>query len=82
MMSMFALSMLFVMVPRAAASAGRINEILEIKPQILALLKEWEDTFLQDLSVEERTALLDLLKKIGHSIFDNPRCGMCNNNCC
>jgi ATP-binding cassette subfamily B protein len=35
MMSMFALSMLFVMVPRAAASAGRINEILEIKPQIV-----------------------------------------------
>lgn len=58
------------------------SKALEIKPQILALLKEWEDTFLQDLSVEERAALLDLLKKIGHSIFDNPRCGMCNNNCC
>ena len=39
------------------------SKALEIKPQILALLKEWEDTFLQDLSVEERTALLDLLKK-------------------
>ncbi|NLM46135.1 MAG: ABC transporter ATP-binding protein [Firmicutes bacterium] len=34
MMSMFALSMLFIMIPRAAASADRINEILETKPQI------------------------------------------------
>ncbi|HHX74175.1 MAG TPA: ABC transporter ATP-binding protein, partial [Firmicutes bacterium] len=35
MMSMFGLSMLFVMIPRAAASATRINEILETKPQIV-----------------------------------------------
>lgn len=35
MFSMFALSMLFVMIPRAAASADRINEVLETKPEII-----------------------------------------------
>ena len=35
MMSMFALSMLFVMIPRASVSAKRINEVLETKPGIV-----------------------------------------------
>ena len=37
MMSMFALSMLFVMIPRASVSAKRINEVLETKPEIVDL---------------------------------------------
>ncbi|NLZ39516.1 MAG: ABC transporter ATP-binding protein [Firmicutes bacterium] len=35
MFSMFNLSMMFVMIPRAAASAVRINEVLETKPEIV-----------------------------------------------
>jgi ATP-binding cassette subfamily B protein len=34
MFSMFALSMLFVMIPRAAASLARVNEVLDTKPSI------------------------------------------------
>ncbi|HZK24701.1 MAG TPA: ABC transporter ATP-binding protein [Oscillospiraceae bacterium] len=34
MFSMFSLSMIFVMIPRAAASANRINEVLETVPSI------------------------------------------------
>jgi ATP-binding cassette subfamily B multidrug efflux pump len=35
MFSMFNLSMMFVMIPRAAASAARINEVLETQPEIV-----------------------------------------------
>ncbi|MCR4399598.1 MAG: ABC transporter ATP-binding protein [Syntrophomonadaceae bacterium] len=35
MFSLVMLSMLFVMVPRAAVSAGRINEVLETEPEIV-----------------------------------------------
>ena len=34
MMSLVMLSMIFVMLPRAAASADRINEVLDMEPQI------------------------------------------------
>lgn len=40
MFSMVMLSMMFVLIPRASASAARINEVLDIKPTIIEHQKE------------------------------------------
>lgn len=57
------------------------EKALKIKPEILALMKDWEDALLSDLSSEERKLFVELLKKIGHTMVDNPRCISCEDNC-
>ncbi len=57
------------------------DKAIEIKPQIFALISDWEDRLFQDLSAEERIVFTGLLKRVGHSVADNFRCQVCDTDC-
>lgn len=56
------------------------DKALEIKPEIFALLRSWDEHLLDALSSEEREMFLKLLKKIGHSVSKSERCVVCEQN--
>ncbi|MFB5066118.1 MAG: MarR family winged helix-turn-helix transcriptional regulator [Candidatus Wallacebacter cryptica] len=57
------------------------EKALALKPEIFQLIRNWEDTLLQNLSEEERAVFSTLLKRIGHTVADNLRCKGCDFDC-
>lgn len=58
------------------------DKAMDIKPKVLGLINEWENTLLENLTRVEKEVLGELLKKIGHAKVDNNRCSICNKDCC
>ncbi len=58
------------------------DKAMEIKPMVLELMNQWENTMLKSLTRVEREVFINLLKKVGHSLFDNERCLICGKDCC
>ena len=57
------------------------DQAIEIKPQILGLMEDWEDSLLLEFSPEEKETFIGLLKKIGHTVIGSPRCVLCEKSC-
>ena len=54
------------------------KKALEIRPQLFALMRDWEERLLGDLSQKEQEQFVRLLKKIGHSVSEHDRCIFCD----
>lgn len=58
------------------------EKAMEIKPKVFDLMNQWESKLFSNLTRVEREVFIDLLKKMGHTVVDNDRCLICDNNCC
>ncbi len=54
------------------------KKALDIRPQLFALMRDWEERLLGGLSPEEQEQFVRLLKKIGHSVSEHDRCVFCD----
>lgn len=71
MFSLIMVSMIFIMLPRAAVSANRINEVLEVEPKIKDPLT-WRENKLERSyeSLQSEGFIIQKIKKRGYLEFD------------